>query len=319
MPSVRHWGRDDAKHYARRCSPECHLSASVHIFCHVHLLRSYSKRERETQREPEIAILAQAVSGSRGRWPLCPLSFLVSACLRPPPLNQGLSLLFLSAIPILTRSHDIDRGVLALLELIALARDLVVSGSRGLVRAAREPYPEAHQLPHRQPRLDCRERPTQDFKGSPISAPQQRGDTPMTPRPNKRHCGGGETLALQMLQDTLRGELSRERAELRNEINRALKGVTARVDAIEKGLQQHGSRTLQAVKTLTTLQAEQGEKIQTIITDTAVLGQRLAALEGKVRDIQSAGSSTSTHDSGRVTALDHGRMASRHTRSRRPR
>ena len=116
----------------------------------------------------------------------------------------------------------------------------------------------------------------------------------MTPRPNKRHCGGGETLALQMLQDTLRGELSRERAELRNEINRALKGVTARVDAIEKGLQQHGSRTLQAVKTLTTLQAEQGEKIQTIITDTAVLGQRLAALEGKVRDIQSAGSSTST-------------------------
>ena len=55
--------------------------------------------------------------------------------------------------------------------------------------------------------------------------------------PNKRHCGGGETLTLQMLQQTLRGERSRERAELRKEINGALKGVTARVDAMEKGLE----------------------------------------------------------------------------------
>eukprot|EP00439_Symbiodinium_sp_Y106_P016508 s3253_g2.t1 len=64
--------------------------------------------------------------------------------------------------------------------------------------------------------------------------------------PNKRHCGGGETLTLQMLQQTLRGERSRERAELRKEINGALKG------------------------------AEQGAKIQTVITDTAEARQRLA-------------------------------------------
>ena len=125
----------------------------------------------------------------------------------------------------------------------------------------------------------------------------------MAPRPPTSATVAEGKPSLQMLQDTLRGELSRERAEPRKEINRALKGVTARVDAIEKGLEQHGSRTLQAVETLTTLQAEQGEKIQTIITDTAALGQRLAALEGKVRDIQPAGSSTSTHDSGRVPAL----------------
>ena len=84
-----------------------------------------------------------------------------------------------------------------------------------------------------------------------------------------------------MLQDTLHGELSRERAELRKEINGALKGVTARADAVEKGLEHHGNRTLQAVETLTAVQAEQR------INDTAAWGQRLAALESKVRDIQS--------------------------------
>ena len=47
-----------------------------------------------------------------------------------------------------------------------------------------------------------------------------------------------------------RWELSK--AELRREINGALKGVTARVDAMEKGLEHHGNRTLQAVETLTT-------------------------------------------------------------------
>ena len=90
-----------------------------------------------------------------------------------------------------------------------------------------------------------------------------------------------------MLQDTLRGELSRERAELRKEINGALTGVTARGDAIEKGLEQHRTRTLQAVETLRRVQAEQGLKLQNIVQDTASLGQQMAALENKMRDIHS--------------------------------
>ena len=106
-----------------------------------------------------------------------------------------------------------------------------------------------------------------------------------------------------MLRDTLRSELSRERAELRKEINGALKGVTARMDAIEKGLEHHGSRTLQGVETLSTAQAEHGVKLQAVAADTATLGQRIAALEKKVRDIQSVGSTPAANDSGRTPAL----------------
>ena len=46
-----------------------------------------------------------------------------------------------------------------------------------------------------------------------------RGDPNDPSLPKKRQCTGGETLTLQMLRNTLRGELSRERAELRKENN----------------------------------------------------------------------------------------------------
>ena len=51
------------------------------------------------------------------------------------------------------------------------------------------------------------------------------------------------------------------------------------------------------------MQAEKGARLQTVINDTAAWGQRLAALESKVRDIQTTGSTASTNDSGRVPAL----------------
>eukprot|EP00439_Symbiodinium_sp_Y106_P015315 s2603_g2.t1 len=144
--------------------------------------------------------------------------------------------------------------------------------------------------------------PEAEFVG--ISNFSATGGGPNDPSsPNKRQCTGGETLTLQMLRDTLRSELSRERAELRKEINGALKGVTARMDAIEKGLEHHGSRTLQAVETLSTAQAEHGVKLQAVAADTATLGQRIAALEKKVRDIQSVGSTPAANDSGRTPAL----------------
>ena len=124
------------------------------------------------------------------------------------------------------------------------------------------------------------------FQGISDFSATATGGHPNDPTsPNKRHCGRGKTLTLQMFQDTLQGEPRRERAELRKEINGALKGVTARIDAMEKILEQHGSRTLQAFETfetfetLTTAQAEQGEKIQAVITGTAALSQRLTALQ----------------------------------------
>ena len=87
------------------------------------------------------------------------------------------------------------------------------------------------------------------------------------------------------------------------------------MEGLEKGLEFHGTRTLQAVETLTTAQAEQGVKLLAVAEDTQELTLRLSALEGKVRQIEStAGSANSTHDGERTPALIMGGVARRHTR-----
>ena len=95
------------------------------------------------------------------------------------------------------------------------------------------------------------------------------GDDPATP--NK----GCAVSTLKMLQDTLRGELSRERAELRKEVSEALGGFTERITSPGVGLEKHSATTLQAVDTITTVQAAHGLRIQKIQEDTSSLGTRL--------------------------------------------
>ena len=58
-------------------------------------------------------------------------------------------------------------------------------------------------------------------------------------------------------------------------------GVISRVDELEKGLEYHGNRTLQAVETLTFVQAEQGAKIQAVVDDTTQLRHHMTALEAQ--------------------------------------
>ena len=87
------------------------------------------------------------------------------------------------------------------------------------------------------------------------------------------------------------GEPSRERAELRKEINNALAGVNTRVIDLEQGLEQQGTRTLQAVGTMNTFQAEQRLPVQRIQDD---IGARMTTLENKMRTMQSARSTPST-------------------------
>ena len=111
-----------------------------------------------------------------------------------------------------------------------------------------------------------------NFSATPSA--QLGGEDPNSP--NKRPCGGGETLTLQ----TLRGELSRERAEFRKEINNALAGATTRFTNLEQGLEQQGARTLQAVETITTTQAEQGLRHQRIQDD---IGARMSTLEHEMK------------------------------------
>ena len=211
------------------------------------------------------------------------------------------------AIPLPTRFQDFPFGEFALLKILAVARDIWKNGPAGLARLGRLPCPEGDRLPLRQGSSRMASIGNTERHGrmgiSNFSATGLGGDPNDPSSPSKRQCTGGETLTLQMLQETLRRELSKERAELRKEINGALQGVSSRVDAMEKGLEYHGSRTLQAVETLTSVQAEQSAKIQAVAEDTAQLGLRMTALEGKIRDLQSVGSTNPTQDRGRTPAL----------------
>ena len=78
------------------------------------------------------------------------------------------------------------------------------------------------------------------------------------------------------------------------------------MDAIEKGLEQHGTRTLQAAETLSAVPAEQTRR---------VLRQHVGPLEGKMRDLGSVRSTHPTGEPARIPALI---MAGRHSRLRRP-
>ena len=93
------------------------------------------------------------------------------------------------------------------------------------------------------------------------------------------------------------------REVLRSAIQGAVGGITDRVAALERSLQNHNERTFQAVETLSTGQAEQGLRIQQLVTDSRAMATRINTLEGNIKTLQSTGSTPSTMDSGRVPAL----------------
>ena len=101
-----------------------------------------------------------------------------------------------------------------------------------------------------------------------------------------------QPLSLDAILDVVRGE-----------IQGAVAGMSDRVAALEKNLQQHNDRTFQAVETLSTGQADQGLRIAELASDSKILAGRISQLEGTVKTIQSSGSTPSTTESGRVPAL----------------
>ncbi|CAE7209250.1 unnamed protein product, partial [Symbiodinium sp. CCMP2456] len=101
-----------------------------------------------------------------------------------------------------------------------------------------------------------------------------------------------EGLSLEAIRDVVRGE-----------IQGAVTGLSDRVAAVERNLQQHNDRTFQAVETLSTNQADQALRIADIANDTKSMAGRINFLETTVKNIQASGSTPSTADTGRVPAL----------------
>ncbi|CAE7913948.1 unnamed protein product [Symbiodinium necroappetens] len=110
--------------------------------------------------------------------------------------------------------------------------------------------------------------------------------------PHRKRGPQDEPLSLDAIREVVRGE-----------IQGAVAGMTDRVAALERNLQQHNDRTFQAVETLSAGQADQGLRIAELSAESQLVAGRLTQLEGKVKQIQSAGSTPSTTDGGRVPAL----------------
>ena len=108
----------------------------------------------------------------------------------------------------------------------------------------------------------------------------------------KRGIEQEQQLSLEAIRDVVRVE-----------IQGAVSGMSDRVAALEKNLQQHNDRTFQAVETLSTGQADQGLRVAEFASDSKALAGRLSQLEGTVKNLQSSGSTPSTADSGRIPAL----------------
>ncbi|CAE7704187.1 YCF1 [Symbiodinium sp. CCMP2456] len=115
---------------------------------------------------------------------------------------------------------------------------------------------------------------------------------PPSESPQKKRAVHDEGLSLEAIRDVVRGE-----------IQGAVTGLSDRVAAVERNLQQHNDRTFQAVETLSTNQADQALRIADIANDTKTMAGRISFLETTVKSIQASGSTPSTADTGRVPAL----------------
>ena len=107
-----------------------------------------------------------------------------------------------------------------------------------------------------------------------------------------------ESISLDAIREVVRGE-----------ILDAMVGMTDRVAALERNLQQHNDRTFQAVETLSAGRADQGLRIAELAAESQLVVGRLTLLEGKVKQIQSTGSTPSTTEGGRTPALIMGGWA----------
>ncbi|CAE7527033.1 unnamed protein product [Symbiodinium necroappetens] len=95
--------------------------------------------------------------------------------------------------------------------------------------------------------------------------------------------------------------------KIKAEVDAAVSDHQKAVRAVE--LQADSVRTFQAVETLSAGQADQGLRIAELTAESQLVAGRLTQLEGKVKQIQSAGSTPSTTDGGRVPALIMGGWA----------
>ena len=108
-----------------------------------------------------------------------------------------------------------------------------------------------------------------------------------------------ENVTMEAIARTLQMQLQQERHVLTGEIHRAMSQVNSRVDDVEKVLGDKISDAVGMLQDLAVTQRQQGDKLETVATETQTLANRIVDLEARLQALETGGGG----GAGRTTNL----------------
>ena len=108
-----------------------------------------------------------------------------------------------------------------------------------------------------------------------------------------------EDVTMEAIARTLQMQLQQERHVLTGEIHRAMSQVNSRVDDVEKVLGDKISDAVGMLQDLAVTQRQQGDKLETVATETQTLANRIVDLEARLQALETGGGG----GAGRTTNL----------------
>ena len=104
-----------------------------------------------------------------------------------------------------------------------------------------------------------------------------------------------ENVTMEAIARTLQMQLQQERQVLTGEIHRAMSQVNSRVDDVEKALGDKISDAVGMLQELAATQRQQGDKLETVTTETQTLANRIVDLEARLQAVETGGAGGSGH------------------------
>ena len=98
-----------------------------------------------------------------------------------------------------------------------------------------------------------------------------------------------ENVTMEAIARTLQMQLQQERQVLTGEIHRAMSQVNSRVDDVEKALGDKISDAVGMLQELAVTQRQQGDKLETVATETQTLANRIVDLEARLQALETGG------------------------------
>ena len=104
-----------------------------------------------------------------------------------------------------------------------------------------------------------------------------------------------ENVTMEAIARTLQMQLQQERQVLTGEIHRAMAQINTRVDDVEKALGDKISDAVGMLQELAVTQRQQGDKLETVATETQTLANRIVDLEARLQALETGGGGGAGH------------------------